>query len=616
MIDVIVRRALGGPGDGGMRGPSEVVSGGSGSGALQGLSPAIEPPMGKTPWDPLLNVNAVYSGDPTVPDPLPPLVNYSHDFPDTDERVAHNYPGEPIEWRNRGRPMTALQQAFSTRGYGDMPRANGKFGAADVTNSVTLPNGLLPMFGRTAPGPLTIDPLDGMSFKPPKTVVTQSDMRESPAVGWNVWGNKWNGTQQLAYVEPNTKWRSGRGAYNDAWPSQVGPDGRVSCCDGDGDGDGTVNPQGYGFSTGEQLVAQTGSEHWGNKRIWREVPNQRKMLYFRIGNPSTAVGRFMSEWAQGTGPLGETSVNYNVKVRDYHREPMPTAGLTADRLGAHELVVMPFSNRTGCPPPGYAGNTIYQRDDGGGMMEASNGNGNGNGNAGAYGYAPTQREWFGAKNSQMHSQEALRLHNEYRDVIPNKTTQFPLGSGFPVATSEMKGPTDSNPVRLRPTHRSCYQGARNAVSDPAPFYASGNPAVYNTEYVIDPHNIKEIGAGYRMVYNRDSLAASCIEGRDDGCMVAGTNRPGGPSLPLDSTADRWAVDRVNTAYARPCLKEQLIDQCAVRPPQSDVYYAPQRGDFPAPENRRVTPFIQQEIDASLLQALQQNPYSQPIPCDA
>jgi len=618
-MDTIVRRALSGAGieGGGPRYGADVYAPGA---ALVGLSPAIEPPMGREPWNPLQNVGAQYSADPTVPDPLPPLVNYSHDMPDTDERVAHNYPGEPVEWRNRGVPMTPLQQAFSTRGYGDMPGQGGGFGPADVTNAVTLPKGLLPMFGRANPAPLTIDPLDGTSFKPPKTTVAQIDLHESPAAGWNVFGNRWNGTQQMAYVEPYTKWRSGVGAYNDAWPSQIDENGRVRCCDGAAGGDGTLQTQQYGFDSGEQLVARTGGEHYGLKRIWREVPSKRKVLYFNIRNPSTAVGRFGSEWAQGTGPLGELDVPYNARVKEYYREPMPTAGLTADRVGAHETVVLPFQNRTGCPP----GSVTYERRDDGTFQEVvSDGQafreaaGGGDPRGARSPYGETSHAWFGAKNSMMHANEAMRPTNEQRDVIPNKTTQFPLGSGFAVASAQLKGPADANPIRLRPTHRICYTGDRNAISDPAPAYASGGPAVYNTEFVIDPHNIKEIGAGYRVVCGPGAAAGCANQSPQESCLVAGTDRPGGPGLALGSTADRWATARVNPAQARHCLKEQLVDDCAVRPPMSDAQYqSPQRGDIPAPENRKVTPFIQNEIDASLLQALRQNPYAQPIACDA
>jgi len=609
-MDTILRRALGGPGDGGLR----VTPGGGGAeyGGVVGLSPAIQPPTAAQ-WNPLRNINALYSADPTVPDPLPPVINYMHDFPDTDERDLHNYPGEPVDMRLK-QPMTPLQAAFQTRGYADIP--GGNFGPQDVTNSVTQPKGLLPLFGRAPLNTLTIDPLDGRSFKPPKSEVSQSDLREAPTMGWNVFGNKWNGTQQMAYIEPYTKWRSGVGAYNDIWPSQVDPanpptlqatDGnRISWFQDGKNTDGTVSGAQYGFSTGEQLVARSGTEHWGNKRIWREEPCKKKVLFFRLGNPSTAAPRFQSEWAQCTGPLGELSVPYNARVKEWYREPMPTAGLTADRLGAHELVVMPFSNRTGCPP----GSCMYQRTDDGGMQEVMPMHEAENRMAGMGG---THRAWIGQKGATMNANEAMRLHNEQRDVIPNKTTQFPLGSGFPVAGAELKGPVDANPVRLRPTHRTCYEGASNAISDPAPFYGAGGPAVYNTEYVLDPHNIKEIGSAYRVSPNAPAPGCMAVE---NGCLVPGTHRPGGPCLGLGSTADRWAVNRVNPAYARPCLKEQLINDCAVRPPMSDVYYAPQRGDFPAPENRKVTPLIQQDIDASLLQAYRQNPYAQPLASDA
>lgn len=559
-----------------------------------GIAPQALAPQG--PYNPLLNVSSEYSENPMVPDALPEVINYQHDFPDTDRRVAHNYPGPPIE--DMG-PMTPLQAAFQVRGYGDTGR---DFGPADVTNSVDQQQGLMPWFGRAVLNPLTIDPLDSTSFKPPKTAVSQSDLHAAPERGWNVHGNPDYSEWMASEIDWQTKTRSAAGQYDYYWPGQLqaerdaameGQPGSSACL-----GDATKD---YGFAGGEKMTARTGGFHYGRQRFWREPRSDRKQIYFSIRNPSTAVGRFESEWSQGTGPLGSLKIPYNARVKEYYREPQPTAGLTANRIRADEKVILPFSNRTG----------------------VLGGQGSEDGNHGVYG--PTEVAWAGPMGPVEYGQEAFRITDEQRDVTPNKTTQFPMGFGFPGGVTEAKGPQTVNPTVLRPTHRSCYEGNRGILNDPYPYLGTvGGPSVYNTEMWLNgPNNLKQIGTAIKV--NQDGSGCGGWPGNDsktvDGgtpngpCFVDGVMRPGGPSLPLNSTGDRWATDRVNPTILRPTQKDETIYDCAVWQPMSNRTLAPQLGLIPAPENRMVTPQITQEIDASLVQAFLNNPYTSALPMD-
>ena len=554
-----------------------------------GAAPEQFAPHGS--YNPLLNVSSEYSAASMVPDALPEVINYQHDFPDTDRRVAHNYPGPPVE--NMG-PMTPLEQAFQVRGYGDTGR---KFGAADVTNSIDQQQGLMPWFGRAVLNPLTIDPLDPESFKPPKTAVSQSDLHAAPEKGWNVHGNPDYSEWVASEIDWQTKTRSALGQYDYYWPGQLQAEREAagSACLGDDTKD-------YGFADGEKMTVRTGGFHYGRQRFWREPRSERKQVYFSIRNPSKAVGRFESEWSESTGPLGSLSIPYNARVKEYYREPQATAGLTANRIRADEKVVLPWSNRTG----GCSG----------GSEDGSHAN-----------LPPTEVAWAGAMAPTEYGQEAFRITDEQRDVIPNKTTSFPLGYGFPVGVTEKKGPQTVNPTVLRPTHRTCYEGNRGVLNDPYPFLATvGGPAVYNTEMWVNPHNLKEFGTSITVNQDGSSCGTSGNNQTGDGgtpngpCYIDGVMQRGGAVLPLNTTGDRWAVDRVNGPHdgydLRPAVGyNETIFDCAIWPPLANRTLAPQRGDIPASENRMVMPQVIQEIDPSLIQAYLANPYVQAVPMD-
>jgi len=590
-------------------------------------SPGMPTPMGSvthqtgfptTPYRTLQFVSRDYAADPRVPDPLPNVINFSHNMPDTDDRIPHNYPGPPLENRAGYAALTPLQKAFMTRGYADGP-SDGSFGPQDVTNAVGGTDGVLPWIGRTAQTPMMIDPLDSNSFKPPKSTVAEADLHAAPERGWNVNGNPntWSTSYvRASNVDPYTKTRSATGQFNNYWPGQLSAEAQAAGVNGCGNIVTSDTTKDYGFSNGEKFTLRTGGFHYGMQRPFREPPSQRQQQYFRIGNPSNAVGRFQSEWAQGTGPLGELRDNKNASVREYGwdnggYEPLPTAGLTATRIGAHESVVLQNSNRSGRGP--YVG---LDGETGGDSQCAQYDAG-----------LPTETPWAGPMGPAGFSQEALRPFAEQRDVKPNKTTQFPLGSGFQFGVTEQKGPNDTNPVQLRPTNQPTYTANRNSINDPSPFYPSGPPAIYNTEEWLDPVNLKQIGTDYAVDLgcnnsvpeshqywtNGKGMVAKNRCGQSES-LIDGVMRPGGASIGFNETADSWGAERVNPFVLRETLKDfaPTLMQYAHHPPNSTRTMAMQYGNLPACENRKVTPQITMDIDPALLQAYQSCPYTMPI----
>ena len=199
-----------------------------------------------------------------------------------------------------------------------------------------------------------------------------------------------------------------------------------------------------------------------------------------------------------------------------------------------------------------------------------------------------------------------------RDVIPNKTTQthlWPLGNA---AVTQLKGPLESNRVNLRPTHRVCYLGHRNAYNDPAPNFPRGDNAVWNTQFI----------------YNTSLKALT------DG---PGVTHPGNPLLARDSIADSvpghdhpscWGTElythnqavsglcgdnnRINPYNLRHTQKDTGLYFAINRPFNSTRTLAPQYTEYPKPVNRKVTPQIEMSIDPSLINPWYQNPYTIPV----
>lgn len=350
----------------------------------------------------LAGLYAVTNSDPHA---LPKIIP-KYNMPDTDDTNPHNYPSkienEKIDHvDNDG--GTSLEVAYGqTRGFCDAE----KFGPADIRNTNNS-DGVYPLFGRTPLTPLTIDPLEGKYFKPPKSTILQDDLREAPKPNSIVFGAQ-PITAELRsnVVNPYTKFNSASGQLNHMYPSQP-----------------CATTRSYGFSNGEKFTVRTGGFH-PRQRLYREVPSTRKQLYFSIRNPSSAVGRIGSIVSQGRGELGALEIPYNAGVKDWHREPMPTAGIVSNRQHINPSTVLKCTTR----PDQYIGWT---------------------GPAGSTG---------GQSDLRLKSicTTSSTMCGKGRDVIPNKTTMFSLTPIGEHAVGQGRGPVESNAVTPRDTNRGCY----------------------------------------------------------------------------------------------------------------------------------------------------------------
>lgn len=524
-----------------------------------------------------IDVNRLYENDPSAPDFLPTVLPY-YNQPDVDERNPHNYPGPPrdkkykdIEDLGKG---TTLSEAYNTtRGYNDLP--NG-FGPNDVTNTNNV-KGIWPLIGRTAETPLYIDALEPRYFKPPKSTILQDDMRREPQKQPDVFGDKSIVGLSKDYIDPYTKFRGPAGQLDYLYPGAIPGSSK--------------NPD-YGFSNGEKFTLRTGGFH-PRQRIFQMPEITRKQLYFSIRNPNFAVGRSGSIYSQGRGELGNLELPYNSYVKEYHREPLPNAGLTENKKRANPGVVLQCTTR------------------------------------------PEQQiGWMGPRGTSDRTQETFRLRtvaetaqddpngkgDNYwgayggRDVIPNKTTQTPLWPIGNKAITETKGPQETNPVELRPTHRACFLGAINSYNDPAPNFDKGDPAVYNTEFIYNT-SLKSVTDGPDVMHPPNPLLA-----RDSiADAINNPNRPTAQESTEEFTQNQVTSgykgdnSRINPTHLRHTQKGTGIYFAVNRPFNSDRTLAPQYTEYPKPVDRKVTPLIENGVDPSLINPYKQNPYTQQIP---
>lgn len=467
------------------------------------------------------DLDQTWAEDPRAPDGRPTVIPH-YNMPDTDETQQHNYPGHG--------PGPDDTDPWATRGYGDIP--GGSFGPGDVTNTLE-PHGLFPMIGRHRFDVLTIDPLEPKYFKPPKPTVLWSDLHEDPQKEtFNVYGQQSIVGMQREYIDPYTKFHSGRGALNNLWPHEAY-------------GSGT-KPD-YGFAQGEKFTFRTGGFHPRQRFFRMPERTDRKQLYFSIRNPDRAVGRTGMLYAQERPVLGHLNLPEDkIVTSEWHREPIPNAGLTANRKRADPNVVLPHTNRT---------ENIYG--------------------------------WAGPKGTGDRAQENLRLFAGVggRDVIPNKTTQFNMGMySNPKAVVSMQGGQTTNPVVLRPTNRECYTTWQGRHNNPAPNFPKGDAGIYNTEFIVDT-SMKSITDG------------------------PGVMRPGGGRIASDAVADVRCAERINPVVPRKTQKEETIYFNVIRPMNSTRTTAAQYTEWPAPRDHKVSPLIERDVDPSLLAPILQNPYN-------
>jgi hypothetical protein len=484
-------------------------------------------------------------------DDLAPVQTYYKKNFENDEQLLHNIAGPPVHDPSSEGPLNAIQDVFyNARGYMD---AN-PYGPEDVTNNFNT-DGLYPLIGKGSNNPLTIEPQEPQHYRPHKQVVLQEDLHDTPRMQNNVYGNPSILEMNKAFVvDPYTKLNSSKGQMNHYLPGQESKD--------------------FGFANGEKMTLRTGGFHWGKRRIFREPPNQRKQMYFRIGNASKAQTRFNSLYQPNRGELGHLETPYNSQVKEWHRNPEPNAGVVRNKGRGNEEVVLQCTTRPYQLIP-YAGPM--------GMVQGQ--------------------------------REPLRLTAQQRDVIPNKTTDTPLW-GFGKAATEMKGGQTMNPIQLRPTHKSCYVTIDNHLSNPAPFFPEGDSAALNFEYIRGAASewgdtpLKALTDGPDVM--RPALPVLNRNGAAD--ALSGSWNRGEESVNVDMDGFLSNNERVNPVNLRHTQKSENIHHSAIRPMMANYSTAPQFDqEFPESENRKVTPLIENEIDTSLVDAYRQNPYTQPLP---
>ncbi len=198
-----------------------------------------------------------------------------------------------------------------------------------------------------------------------------------------------------------------------------------------------------------------------------------------------------------------------------------------------------------------------------------------------------------------------------RDVIPNKTTQTPLWGLGNGAVTQLKGPQETNPVVLRPTQRECILRYPfiGVFGNPTPYFPKGDNAVWNTEFWYDT-SLKSLTDGPGVMHpaggilSRDSIADS-VTGHDP----RGLTRPYTKNQVVSGIAGD--NNRINPFNLRHTQKDTGMYFAINRPFNSNRTLAPQYTEFPLPVDRKVTPFIQQDVDPSLMNPWYQNPYTIP-----
>jgi hypothetical protein len=493
-------------------------------------------------------------------DQLDPVKTYYKKNEENDEVIPENIAGPP-NFDADAKDLNSLDSVFFNARGSAVTGPN--YGPQDVTNMHNT-EGMYPFIGRGSKNPMYIESQDPGSFKPHKQTVMYEDLYNAPQPQGNVYGMESIVDLQRSHVvDPYTKLNGAKGQKNHYFPGQESKE--------------------FGFANGEKMTLRTHGFHWGKKRIFREPPNQRKQMYFRIGNASKAVGRFNSVYGQNRSELGHLETPYNAQTKEWYRPPEKTAGLVANRMRGNESVVLQCTSR---PDQAFVSNGIVGVED---------------------------FPYSGPMGMVQGQRESMRLTDEQRDVIPNKTTDTVLW-GFGKAQTEMKGGQTMNPIQLKPTHKSCYVTIDNHMSNPAPFGREGDNAALNFEYIRGADS--EWG---------DTPLKALTDGPD-------VMRPPGASLNRNGAADvlssNWsghspqsadgfmgANDRINPVNLRHTQKSENIHHSAIRPFQANYTTAPQFDqDYPESENRKVTPFIQRDIDPSLIDAYRQNPYTQALPC--
>jgi hypothetical protein len=445
-------------------------------------------------------------------------------MPDAGWSEFGNLAGPP-QFDDTSLPTNAINNAFAVRGTSKAPGHSAR--PIDITNSM-MPHGLQPKFGRTPLTPLTPDPLDWMSFKPPKQTVYHVDLHGTPGNYHNVYGTKVQTEQMYDHIaKGHTKSDTLRGAGNDMWPGQATSE--------------------YGFAQGEKMTLRTGGEH-PRARYFRPLECTKPQLYF--DNWRVVDNSKIATYAPTLG----IRLPENADVKEYHRPPMPQTVLSVNSARPDPIPVIRWTNRQRADDiPKY-----HQPDE----IDLFGGNG-----------------WAAPAGAVGPSTETLRT--QYRDVIPQKSVMFsPAAFNIAFGHESKAGGQGVNKVQVRPTHRQNTMRANFQ----SPFANIGMSAARGTDYVpIVPVKVNTEGVGVSRPagpsYGMNSVADSDQHHRMNHVVLMPTLRDEvihdyalrPPVTDRPSLAPQYTIFGVSEDRKVSPLVENVIDPTMISPWKNNPY---------------------------------------------
>lgn len=215
----------------------------------------------------------------------------------------------------------------------------GKVSPCDTYSPLTNaynPQGILPLVGRTALTPLTIDPMDAFEFKPPKNATLYEDLYDVPRPQlFSVHGAPSLVGMERERVDFQTKTNGPSGAMNGYLPSL---DANSSCFNGTSDG---VDGQRVSVSRAFGKGMFPTKRYWGFHQTLRPyygVAPEKTQLQWIPPTPDVYVGK--------RGEIGSVRTPFNAFVQEkQHKAPLPTSGRTGTRMHIAPPVVLRCNNR-------------------------------------------------------------------------------------------------------------------------------------------------------------------------------------------------------------------------------------------------------------------------------
>ena len=499
-------------------------------------------------------------------------------------------------------------------------------------NPLRYEDGLTPSFGSNTGNVLRRETLPPHLHKPAKREVLQNVMRAPPQPQRDVFGAPIIHHEQHQRARENNKFTSGNGALDTYTPYE--------------------GNQQVGFGNGQYITPREGGFH-PRRRFYPSTEYKKGLqLYGRLGNPSDAIGKLGSTFAQGVGPLGAHRMPRNVHVSEYEREAMPTGAPGRNPVGCRigNVILRPtYRSETNRAHMGHA--NASERNQPSLRLK------------GRYvkGKNSVSREevgFVGANdmNRGAYATSSVQLYNTNRQTTsrPSELSQIPG-----LATGSMRGAYSTSSVHLQGQNRDSTSVGSEHVQTPGlatgsmrGAYSTSEVELYDTNRVstsVGSEHAQVPGLATDSMRGAYSTSSVHLQGQNrDSTTVGsehkqhcyfpnkGTNpgynalyldrytqkadnihsRPANPVLAQNRNADIFMKSRINNhddmRYTQKCELNAIL-QAPLRAPNSDRTGAMQyQLDYPTPKTRRVSPTIVNRIDSGLLDAYNDCPYTQPL----